>query len=133
MVIDSSAVLSVLLGEPEAPALVAAMTRDVKRLISCVSVLESAIVIEARKGPAGTRELDLLLHTASMEMVSLTEEQVQLAREAYSKFGKGRHPAALNLGDCCSYALARFSGEALLFKGVDFRKTDIPSVPANKE
>jgi ribonuclease VapC len=128
MVIDSSAVLSVLLGEPEASAFIMAITQDPKRLIGSVSVLECAVVIETRKGPAGARELDLLLHASSMEIVSLTKEQVQLARDAYSRFGKGRHPAALNLGDCCSYALAHFSGEALLFKGEDFSQTDIPCV-----
>lgn len=90
-----------------------------------MSALEAAIVIRARKGPAGVRELDLLIHSAAMSLVSFDEEQVQIARAAYETYGKGRHSAALNLGDCSTYALARISGEPLLFKGNDFPQTDI--------
>lgn len=128
MVIDASAILAILLKEPETAALANAMAQDGVRLIGAVSAPESAIVIENRKGTAGTRELDLLLHKARVDVVSMNAEQVQLARSAYTKYGKGRHPAGLNLGDCCSYALARYSGEPLLFKGNDFRKTDIAAV-----
>jgi len=128
MVIDTSAILAVLLGEPDAEDLSRVIAQDSKRLVSALSALEAAIVIHTRKGPAGTRELDLFLHSARATVVSLDADQVLLARTAYEKYGKGRHPAALNLGDCCSYALSRSSGEPLLFKGNDFSKTDILTV-----
>jgi ribonuclease VapC len=125
MVIDTSAVLAILLAEPEAAAFAVAVANDPKRLISALSVLEAAIVITARKGPPGGRELDLLIHSAGITVVSLDADQVLLARAAHAKFGRGHHGAALNLGDCCSYALACISGEPLLFKGGDFTRTDI--------
>lgn len=127
MVIDSSALMSILLGERDAPSLAAAIVADPRRLISAVTLLETSIVIEARKGPAGGRELDLLLHSARVDVAAMTSEQAEIAREAYRRYGNGRHPAGLNLGDCCSYALARHSGEPLLFKGDDFTQTDIPA------
>ena len=123
MVIDTSALVAILLAEPEADRFAQAIAADPRRL---VSAFEAAIVIRARKGPAGVRELDLLIHGAAMSIVSFDEEQVQIARAAYEKYGKGRHPAALNLGDCSSYALARTSGEPLLYKGDDFSRTDLP-------
>jgi len=129
MVIDSSALIAILLAEPEAPALAQAIANDNEHLLSAVSALETAMVIETKKGPAGGREFDLLLHKAQIEIVGMDAAQVQLAREAFLKFGKARHPAALNLGDCCAYALARHAGAPLLFKGEDFRRTDIESVP----
>jgi len=125
MVIDTSALLAILLGEPEAADFSRAIAADPKRLVSAFSALEAAIVILSRKGAAGTRELDLLLHSAGVTIVSFEADQALLARAAYEKYGKGYHPAALNLGDCCSYALSRSSGEPLLFKGNDFSKTDI--------
>ena len=125
MVIDSSALLAILLQEPEAEFFAAAISNDAMRMMSAVSFLEAAIVIEARKGPAGGRELDLLLHKARVEIVSFNSEQAEIAREAWLRFGKGRHQAALNMGDCCSYALSRSSGEPLLFKGTDFSLTDV--------
>lgn len=128
MVIDTSALLAILLAEPEAESFSRVIAADPKRLVSALSALEAAIVIHARKGPAGTRELDLLLHSAGVTIVSLDQEQVFLARTAYETFGKGHHPAALNLGDCCSYALSRSSGEPLLFKGNDFSRTDVAAV-----
>jgi ribonuclease VapC len=125
MVIDSSAVLAILFQEPEAELFAAAISDDPMRLMSTVSLLEAAIVMEARKGPAGGRELDLLLHKARIEIVSCNSEQAEIARDAWLRFGKGRHSAALNTGDCCSYALSRSSGEPLLFKGTDFARTDV--------
>lgn len=125
MVIDTSALLAILLAEPEAELFAGAIAVDPRRLVSAVSSLEAAIVIRSRKGPAGVRELDLLTHSAGLSVVSFDEEQVQLARTAYESYGKGRHPAALNLGDCASYALARTSGEPLLCKGDDFPQTDV--------
>ena len=128
MVIDSSALLAILLREPEAEPFAQAIAGDPRRLMSAVSALETVIVIHARKGPAGVRELDLLLHSAGIKIISFDADQVLLARAAYEKYGKGHHPAALNLGDCCSYALAMSAGQALLFKGNDFSQTDLPSV-----
>ncbi len=124
--IDTSALVAILRGEPEAETFARAIDADPTRLLSAVSALEAAIVIEARKGPSGGRELDLLLHKAGIDIVPLLPEHVALAREAYTRFGKGRHAAGLNLGDCCAYALARYSGEPLLFKGEDFTRTDVP-------
>jgi ribonuclease VapC len=128
MVIDSSAVLAILLQEPEAESFARAISDDLVRLMSAVSFLEAAIVIEARKGPAGGRELDLLLHHGRIEIISFTSEHADIARDAWMRFGKSRHDAALNMGDCCSYALSRISVEPLLFKGVDFLKTDVSAV-----
>ena len=125
MVIDSSAVLAILLQEPEAEIIASAIGDDAVRLMSAASLLETAIVIQARKGPAGGRELDLLLHRAKIEIISFNAEQAEIAREAWLRFGKRRHPAGLNLGDCCSYALSKSSGESLLFKGTDFPHTDV--------
>lgn len=125
MVIDTSALLAILLGEPEAETFSEAIARDSKRLVSSLSALEAAIVLHARKGRSGVLELDLLLRSAAVTVVSLDADQVLLARTAYETYGKGNHPAALNLGDCCSYALSRSSGEPLLFKGNDFSRTDI--------
>jgi len=128
MVIDTSALLAILLGEPEASVFARSIAASPKRLVGALSALEAAIVIRSRKGLAGVRELDLLFHAVGVTIVNLDADQVQLARSAYEKFGKGYHPAALNLGDCCSYALALSSGEPLLFKGNDFSQTDVASV-----
>lgn len=128
MVIDSSALIAILLGEAQAPAIAAALAADPKRLVSAFTAFETAVVIEARKGPVGGRELDLLVHRTRIDIVPMTGDHFRLAREAYAKYGKGRHPAGLNLGDCCSYALARHSGEPLLFIGEDFSRSDITTV-----
>src|SRR5712671_4295631 len=100
-----------------------AMDADPKRLLCSAHLLESAIVVEARKGPSGGRELDLLLHRAQVQVVNLTEELAERARETWRRWGKGNHPAGLNYCDCCAYALAQQMEEPLLFKGEDFRKT----------
>ncbi len=128
MVIDTSVLMALLLGEPEAGVIARAMAADSRRLISAFSVLEAGIVIEARKGESGGRELDLLLHHIRADIVSMDPEQAEAARKAWRTYGKGRHPAGLNIGDCCSYALAKVTGEPILFKGDDFSKTDLPSV-----
>jgi ribonuclease VapC len=127
MVIDSSALIAVLLGEPDSKIFSEAIANAPKRLVSASSALETSIVIESKKGEPGGRELDLLIHKARIEIVPVNEEQFELARRAWRDFGKGRHPAGLNIGDCCSYALSKYSGEPLLFKGEDFSKTDIQS------
>jgi len=125
MVIDTSALVAILLGEPEAEPFALAIAGDPKRLVSTFTALETAIVIEAKKGESGGRELDLLLHQAKIEMAPLTAEQFEIARSAWRRYGKGRHPAGLNIGDCCSYALAKCADEPLLFKGDDFSQSDI--------
>jgi ribonuclease VapC len=128
MVLDTSAVLALLLDEPEAEAYRAAVEEDEVRLMSAATLLETAIVIEARKGEAGGRELDLLLHKAGIDVVAPDAEQVALARRAYRRFGRGHHAAALNYGDVFAYALAVTANEPLLFKGEDFAKTDVRRV-----
>ncbi|MFC1824396.1 type II toxin-antitoxin system VapC family toxin [Thermodesulfobacteriota bacterium] len=131
MVVDTSAVIAILLGEPETDFFVRAFAKAPKKTISAFNALESAIVIEAKKGEAGGRELDLLFHRAQIEIVVLNGDQVELARTAWRKYGKGNHSAGLNIGDCCAYALAKYSGEPLLFKGKDFSQTDIRTVIDN--
>jgi ribonuclease VapC len=128
MVVDTSALLAVLFQEAEASRIAAAIASDPRRLASAFTVLETAIVVEARKGEPGGRELDLLLHRIGLENVPLTASHVEVARDAWRRFGRGTHPANLNIGDCCVYALARVSGEPMLFKGDDFGKTDISRV-----
>jgi ribonuclease VapC len=129
MVIDSSAVLALLLQEDQAPLIARAFERETPRLLSAASLLEAAIVIESRKGEAGGRELDLLLYRAGIEVVGVDEDQAELARVAWRRFGKGRHPASLNYGDCFAYALAKSRRATLLFVGNDFAQTDIEPVP----
>jgi ribonuclease VapC len=127
MVVDTSAIITILLDEPERAAFAEALETSGTRRISTVSLVETSIVIEARFGAAGIRELDQLLKEANVETVAFDQEQALLAREAYRLFGKVRHPAALNFGDCCSYALASTLGEPMLYKGDDFSQTDIAS------
>jgi ribonuclease VapC len=126
MVVGSSAALAILLGQVDDATFAGAIEADPTRIMSAVSVLETSIVVEARKGPVAGRELDLLLHRGRIDIVPFDTHQLELARDAYRRFGKGYHPAALNFGDCCAYALASASGEPLLFKGHDLSQTDIP-------
>lgn len=128
MVIDTSALVALLGMEVEAARLAAAIESDATRLISAASVVEAALVIESRYGPDGGRELDLLIAKAGLSVEPVTAQQAEIAREAWRRFGKGRHAASLNFGDCFSYALAKVTGEPLLFKGTDFPKTDLAVV-----
>ena len=128
MVVDTSDLIAILLQESEADRFTVALRDASVRLVSAVSALEASIVIEARKGLSGGRDLNLLLHRANAELVACTAEQFEIARNAYRKYGKGLHPAGLNFGDCCAYALAKVSGEPLLAKGADFPKTDVALV-----
>ena len=128
MVLDTSALLALLLDEPEAEDFRAAVEEYTTRLVSAATLLETALVIEARKGEPGGRELDTLIHKADVVVVPVDAEHVSEARRAYRRFGKGRHAAGLNFGDVFAYALARTAGEPLLFKGDDFAKTDIRRV-----
>jgi ribonuclease VapC len=127
MVIDTSALVAILLGEPDSPKYEEAIDKDPTLLISAASVLEVSIVLLSRFGETGERELDFLLHRAPFQVVDVTAEQVELARHAFRTYGRGRHAAGLNFGDCFSYALSKMSGQPLLFKGQDFAKTDIRS------
>lgn len=128
MVIDTSAVLAILQDEPERPHFTAAIADAAQRSMSAATLLEVAIVAEARFGIEGGRHLDQLLERAAVEIVAVDEEQVRIAREAYRRFGKGQHPAGLNYGDCFSYALAHIRQQRLLFKGDDFAQTDVAPV-----
>ena len=128
MVLDTSALLALLLDEPEAEDFRAAVEEDTIRLVSAATLLETALVIEARKGERGGQELDTLIQKAEVLVVPVDAEHVFEARRAYRRFGKGRHATGLNFGDVFAYALARTAGEPLLFKGDDFAKTDVGRV-----
>jgi ribonuclease VapC len=128
MVIDSSALLAIFLGEPERKAFLDAIVNSEARSISAANVLEAGIVLEAKRGEAAGRELDLFLVKTNVQIVAVDAEQIEIARSTWRKFGKGRHPAGLNFGDCFAYALARSLGEPLLAKGEDFKHTDIELV-----
>ena len=125
MVIDTSAVLAILGDEPEADLLAEKIALAGARWISAASLLETAIVVEARHGVAGGQKLDELIATARIRVEPVTVGQVTIARLAYRTYGKGRHPAGLNFGDCFSYALAKLRNQPLLFKGGDFSQTDL--------
>jgi ribonuclease VapC len=125
MVIDTSALLSIFLAEPERKRFLDLIIESETRLISAANVLETGIVLEARRGEAAGREFDLFLVRANLQVVPVDGEQVEVARSAWRKFGKGRHPAALNFGDCFAYALSKSFDEPLLAKGTDFARTDI--------
>lgn len=125
MVIDSSAILAILLEESDADRFAEAIEQGAPRLMSTATLLEASIAIETRKGEAGGRELDLFVYRAEIEIVPVDSEQAEIARIAWRQYGKGRHPAGLNYGDCFSYALAKVSGAPLLFKGLDFSRTDL--------
>lgn len=125
MVLDTSAVYAILCNEPETDDFLTKISQDSTRLISAGTLLELGIVIEARKGEAGGRELDLFIHRAKIDVVPFDNEQAEIARNAWRHYGKGNHSAQLNFGDCFAYALSKISGEPLLYKGNDFSKTDI--------
>ena len=125
MIIDTSAVLAILFGEPDAERYEDAIAAAWPRRMSVVALLEAAMVVESRGGAAAGQELDVLLEKAAVELVPVTPEHANAARRAWRRFGKGNHPAALNFGDCFAYALAETTGEPLLFKGEDFARTDI--------
>ncbi len=128
MVIDTSAVMAIFLGEPASDRLSRAIRAAPERWMSAASVLEAGIVVEVRFQGAGKEKLDRLLHHLEVGVVPFTEQHSVIGREAFRRFGKGRHPAGLNFGDCFSYALARALGEPLLFVGDDFARTDIAAV-----
>lgn len=127
MILDSSALVAVLAGEPDRAQFIEAISRAPVCRISAATYVEISIVLEAQHGPEVLRQFDALMHRAHVAIEPVTEEQARLARQAYIDYGKGRHPAGLNYGDCFSYALAKSINEPLLFKGQDFAKTDMKS------
>ena len=128
MVIDTSALAAIFFSEPERHAFLDAVVSAESRLVSAATVLETGIVLESRQGESAGREFDLFVVRAQLEVVPVDAEQVEIARSAWRRYGKGRHAAGLNFGDCFAYALAKFSGQKLLAKGEDFRSTDIELV-----
>jgi ribonuclease VapC len=125
VILDSSAVVAILRAEPEAQAMVDAMTRAGMCAVSAVTYLEAAIVIDGGRDPIASRRFDDFFRESGIVVEPVTLRHAKVAREAYRDFGKGRHRAGLNFGDCFAYALAKETGEALLFKGDDFCHTDI--------
>jgi ribonuclease VapC len=125
MILDTSSILAILNNEPERRRFNEAIETAAVVRISAPTYVEASVVVEARFGAEGMRDFDRLLELASVQIESFDSVQAKAARDGFSRYGKGRHPAGLNLGDCFSYALARVVGEPLLFKGEDFSQTDI--------
>lgn len=125
MIIDTSAIIAILFDEHDAETYAKAITRADSCRISAATFVEAAIVVEAQTKNSGGRQLDAFIRRAGIAIEPVTEEQAHLARQAFIDFGKGRHPAGLNYGDCFSYALSKATREPLLFKGKDFAKTDL--------
>lgn len=129
MIIDTSALIAILRDETDAASYARAIEEAPQRQISAANFLEAAIVIDGSRDPVASRRLDDLLREAQIEIMPVTETQARLAREAYRDYGRrSGHPARLNFGDCFAYALARETGEPLLFKGADFAHTDVTPV-----
>jgi len=128
MILDTSALVAILVEEPDANLYVHAISRAARCRISAGNYIELSIVLEGQFGAEVLRQCDALIRRVGIIVEPVSLEQAHTARQAFHDFGKGRHPAGLNYGDCFAYALAKVSGEALLFKGKDFSKTDI--VPA---
>jgi ribonuclease VapC len=126
LIIDTSALIAILRDEADAPDIALAIERAEIRKISAANYLETAVVIDASRDPIASRRFDELVDTAELRVEPVTHDQARIAREAYRDFGKGSgHKASLNFGDCFAYALAKSTGEALLFKGSDFSHTDL--------
>ena len=125
MIVDTSAVLAILFQESEAEWFARQLAKSERKFMSPVNVLEADIVLLARKGTAGQREWELLKMKAGIETIPFTDAMEKEAVNAWSRYGKGRHKAGLNMGDCCAYALAKASGMPLLCKGNDFIHTDL--------
>ncbi|MFD2184032.1 type II toxin-antitoxin system VapC family toxin [Rhodoplanes azumiensis] len=131
MIIDSSALVAILRAEPEGPRFAEAIAAAPTRRVSAVGYLETSIVIDSARDPVASRRVDELLAEAAVVIEPVTEQHARIARQAYRDFGRGSgHPARLNFGDCFSYALAKATGEPLLFKGDDFRRTDVATALA---
>lgn len=128
MIVDSSALLAILFAEPDANRYANALADSSIRKMSAANYLETAIVVDRQLGVAAGRQFDAMIVRAGIEVVEVSKELADIARQAYLEFGKGGHPAGLNFGDCSSYALAKMSGLPLLYKGDDFSLTDVDAV-----
>lgn len=130
MIVDTSALIAILRNEPEAEACAEAILSAPACSISAANFLETALVVDGARDPIASRRLDELMRKTGIRIAAVTEEQAHVARTAYRDFGKGSgHPAQLNFGDCFAYALAKVTGESLLFKGNDFVHTDVADRP----
>jgi ribonuclease VapC len=129
MIIDTSALVSILDQEPEAERFVRSIATASERMLSAANLVETGIVMQTRRGDEAARDLDLLLAKLNVNIVPVSAKHADLARKAFRRFGRGRHSAQLNFGDCFAYALAKDSSAPLLFKGNDFAKTDIAVAP----
>lgn len=125
MIVDTSVIIAILRDEPDAGKMSDALDRASVSRISAVTYVEAAIVTDSNRDPLLSRRLDDLLRDARVSIEAVTPKQAEIARAAYRDFGKGRHKAGLNFGDCFAYALAKEMDESLLFKGHDFGGTDI--------
>lgn len=128
MVVDSSAIAAILFGEPDSEFYIDALASGERQFMSAVNRMEAGMVMESRKGSAGASALAALVANAEIEVLPFDAGQAEVALAAWRRYGKGRHPAGLNLGDCAAYALAITLDQRLLYKGDDFSKTDVASV-----
>lgn len=133
MVVDTSAVVAILLEEPESAHYAQLIEDHPVPLISAASVFETGIVLISRYGPEARDDLRAFIAQAGMQIEPVTVEQTEIALDAYQRFGKGRHRAGLNFGDCFAYALAKAMGQPLLFKGNDFARTDIEAASRDRD
>jgi len=129
MIIDTSALVAILDQEPEAERIARTLASTPERMLSAASLVEIGIVMQARHGDDGARDLDLLLAKLRVEIVAFTARQAEIACKAFRRYGSGRHNANLNFGDCFAYALAKDQSAPLLFKGDDFSQTDVIVAP----
>jgi ribonuclease VapC len=127
MIVDTSAILAILFGEADAEIFALALAEADSCRMSAANFVEAAVVVDTQTKDKGSRQFDAFFRRAGIVIEPVSEEQTHVARQAYYDFGKGRLPAGLNFGDCFAYALAKVTGEPLLFKGKDFKKTDIVS------
>jgi ribonuclease VapC len=125
MIVDTSALVSILDQEAEVERLARAIAAASERMLSAANLVETGIVMQVRRGDEAARDLDLLLAKLKIDIIPVSGKQANLARKAFQHYGRGRHPAKLNFGDCFAYALAKDSSAPLLFKGNDFSQTDI--------
>lgn len=129
MLVDTSAVIAILLSEPEAARMIAAITKETARFIAAPTVVEATAVILVRKGVQGQRALNALVERLGLTVVPMSPHAAELAQSAYVRYGKGvAVPGVLNYGDCLAYGVAMDMSEPLLFKGNDFSRTDVPAV-----
>ncbi len=129
MIIDTSALIAILDQEPEAERIARTLASTPERMLSAGTLVEIGIVMQARRGDDGARDVDLLLAKLRVEIVAFTARQAEIARKAFRRYGRGRHDAKLNFGDCFAYALAKDQSAPLLFKGDDFSQTDAMVAP----